>query len=132
MQIDGTPCEKNGNAKAKKLMIIVDGPCWHCQGKMKIVYLMSSNWGMLRGHSNKLPPSQFIEEELQFARSKGVILKVQFSKTRQESYLANTCNNCGNFAGEFKLFDDYIYPASIGELQEQTFEIGEICEECSS
>ncbi len=84
---------------------------------------------MIRGYTC-LPPSEFTDEEKEIAIQKGANLKVQFSKTMEESYVANTCNGCGTFSGNFYLFQDYVSPASFGELPSVKFEIGFDCESC--
>lgn len=128
-KLDGPPCEVCGNPKTKRLMAIIDGPCWQCGNPMKIAYIVSEPLAMIRGHSH-LPPSGFSEDEINFANSKGVLLNMQFSATMEKSYCANTCGHCKTFCGDFYLFKQYISPAGFGEIPSETFEIGEICEEC--
>lgn len=84
------------------------------------------------GGSNHLRPSDFTPDEVEFAKSKGVILKTQFSKTVQGSYVANSCAKCGSFAGDFYLFTQYIAPACYGELPSETFNIGYHCDYCDN
>lgn len=75
-------------------------------------------------------PSSFSEEELKFARQKGAIIKLHYSKTQNENYLANTCPKCGSFAGQFYLFQQYMAPAEFGDLPSQAYEMGYHCEHC--
>jgi hypothetical protein len=122
-------CKVCGQFQQKKIMTIIDGPCWKCGCTMKIASISTSNYGNIRGSSN-LDPSGFTSEEINFARSKGVLLKTHFSKTLQEKYLANTCVKCNSFAGDHYLFTEYISPAEYDELPYEKFEIGYHCENC--
>lgn len=97
---------------------------------MKVATISSSNGGLVRGSTNNLSPSEFTDDEIIFAQSKGVLLKTQYSKTVNEKYVANSCNKCGTFAGDHYLFTQYIAPASYGELPSETFDIGYLCEHC--
>jgi len=117
-------CKTCGHFQQKKLMTIIDGPCWKCGSTMKIATITSSSCG------NNLRPSVFTDDEIIFASSKGVILKTQYSKAVHDSYLANSCPKCGSFAGNFYLFAQYISPADCGELPSQKFDIGYLCGYC--
>lgn len=123
-------CNDCGNFQQKKAMTIIDGPCWKCGSTMKIATISSSNGGIIRGLSNHLSPREFTEQEIRFAKSKGVLLKTQFSKTEGGKYLANSCSKCGAFAGDFYLFTQYIAPAGYGELPSESFDTGYHCECC--
>lgn len=124
-------CKTCGQFQQKKVMTIIDGPCWKCGSTMKVATISSSTGGLVRDSSNNLRPSDFTDEEIKFAKAKGVLLKTQYSKTVNEKYVANSCNKCCAFAGDFYLFTQYIAPASYGELPSQTFDIGYICEHCN-
>ncbi len=123
-------CKECGNFQQKKIMTVIDGPCWKCGETMKIATISSSTGGLIRGYSNNLRPSDFTEKEIEIAKSKGVILKTQFSQTVRDRYVANTCPNCGAFAGDHYLFTQYIAPAEYGELPSETYDIGYHCEYC--
>lgn len=125
-------CKTCGSYQQKKIMTIIDGPCWKCDSIMKVAAISSSNGGYVRKCSNNLRPGDFTEEEIAFALSKGVILKEQFSRTVNDSYVANTCGKCGAFAGDFYLFTQYIAPAGYGGLPSQRFPIGYRCERCDN
>jgi len=99
---------------------------------MKVATISTSSGDMVYGQSNHLRPSDFTPNEIEFAKSKGVILKTHYSKTVQESYVANSCANCGSFAGGFYLFTQYISPASYGELPSEEFDIGYHCDYCNN
>lgn len=123
-------CKNCRHYLQKKIMTIIDGPCWKCNNIMKIATISSGNCGQTHGISTHLGPSYFTAEEIFLAKTKGVILKTQYSKTAGNKYLANSCLKCGSFAGDFYLFTDYIVPAEYGKLPSKTFEIGYYCEHC--
>jgi Competence protein CoiA-like family len=123
-------CKTCGQFQQKRIMTIIDGPCWKCDSTMKVATISSSRGGLINASTNNLRPSDFTEKEIAFAQSKGVKLKTQYSKTVNEKYVANSCNKCGSFAGDFYLFTQYIAPASYGELPSQTFDIDYHCEHC--
>lgn len=123
-------CTICGHFQQKKKMTIIDGPCWKCGSTMKIATISSSNGGLIRGSSNHLRPSDFTNDEISFAKSKGVILKTQYSNTVGDHYVANSCSKCNSFVGDHYLFTQYIAPANLGELPSQTFDIGFHCEHC--
>jgi hypothetical protein len=125
-------CKTCGHFQSKKIMTIIDGPCWKCHSTMKVATISTSSGDMVYGQSNHLRPSDFTPNEIEFAKSKGVMLKTQFSKTVQGSYVANSCVKCGSFAGDFYLFTQYIAPAGYGELPSQTFDIGYHCDYCNN
>jgi len=77
----------------KRYMEIVEAPCCQCGTPMKIALIE------LYG------PDRFSDAEIEFARSHGVLIKEQLSKTMQESYFANTCPKCGAFIGQFFVHD---------------------------
>ncbi len=125
-------CKTCGHFQSKKIMTIIDGPCWKCHSTMKVATISTSSGSMVRGSSNHLRPSDFMPDEIAFAKSKNVILKNQYSNTVDESYVASSCGRCGSFAGDFYLFTQYITPAGRGELPSQTFDIGYHCDYCNN
>lgn len=124
-------CKNCGHYQSKKIMTIIDGPCWKCNNTMKVATISTSSGGSFRRSSNNLGPSDFTPDEIAFAKSKGVILKTQYSKTVHGSYVANSCGKCGSFAGDFYLFTQYIAPAGYGELPSQKIDIGYHCDHCN-
>lgn len=60
-------------------------------------------------------PEAFTEKQIKLSREKGVLLKVQNSKTAEMSYLANTCPKCDAFIGEWFYFAHYFAPAMYGQ-----------------
>ena len=118
-------CKVCGHFQRKTTMTIVDGSCWKCHSTMKVATI---DGGMERGSASG--PDMFTLKEIEIAKSKGVIIKLHYSKTVQEKYLANTCPNCGNFAGDFYLVSQYLAPAISEELPSETFDIGYHCDHC--
>jgi hypothetical protein len=88
----------------ERYMEIVEAPCYQCGASMKIALV------------ELFGPDRFTNGEIEFARSQGVLIKEQFSKTIQESYLANTCPKCDAFIGQFFVHDyqgsGKLYPLS--------------------
>lgn len=119
-------CKKCGHYQQITRMIIVDGFCWKCNSEMKVAAIVGD---MERGGSTA-GPDDFSSKEVEFAKSKGAIIKYHYSKTEQRKYLANTCPKCGRFAGNFFLFSQYIQPADVGELSSESFDIGFHCDYC--
>ncbi len=101
-----------------KNMTIIEGQCWKCEAPMKVAISDSDD-----GMSNFCGPDEFTEEELLFARERGVIIEKQDSKTAEFSYLANTCPHCKTFAGRFHLFLEYVQPASMGDYPSTVHEV---------
>jgi hypothetical protein len=119
-------CAKCGSFQRKTKMQIVSGFCHKCKSKMKVAII---DGGMERGGQN-VGPDNFNNKELEFARSKGVIIKLQYSKTANSSYLANTCPHCGVLTGNHYLFTDFIVPADQNELESESYDIGFHCDNC--
>lgn len=89
---------------SQNTMQINGAECWKCGKSMKMALVL------LKG--DLFGPEGFDEKQLELARSKGVLINMQYSKTTQESYLANTCPTCDAFMGEFFIHD---YLDSPGE-----------------
>ena len=122
-------CNTCNNFQQRVIMKIIDGICWKCGTDMKIAAISSSRYGWIRGGTN-CGPSEFKKDEINFARQKGVLLKIQYSKTAESSYLANTCPKCNMFTGDHYLFSNFIAPANYGDLTSESFELGYNCENC--
>lgn len=119
-------CKTCGHYQQKSTMTIVDGPCWKCHSTMKVAIVEG---GMERGGSSS-GADEFTPQEIEFAKSKGAIIKAHYSKTAHEKYLASTCPRCGTFAGNFYLFTQYLQPALTGELPSETYDTGYYCDHC--
>jgi hypothetical protein len=124
-------CKKCGSYLLKKKMIIVDASCYRCKKQMKVAGIYSQDGRIMRSESTHLPPSSFNKDEIDFARSKGVNLALQYSSTTKMKYLANTCNHCKAFVGDFYTFDEYYAPAFYGDLPSTKYDIGYFCRNCS-
>lgn len=48
-----------------------------------------------------MSPAEFVPLEVAAAAKAGALLREHFSKTTQTKYLANTCEACGTFCGDF-------------------------------
>lgn len=116
------PCPICHQLQTKTVMIIVDGLCWKCGSTMKVAFY--------RIAGATIGPSCFKKEEIDFAKSKGVIIEDHYSFTAEENYLASTCSTCSSFAGDSFLFTQYAFPASLGELSSTSYEVGFHCEHC--
>ena len=91
-------CEICGKRKNTARMRIVDTYCWKCGNKMKMA--------LIDGYAySYLGPTEFNENELRLAAKHGVIIKERYSQTVEDSYLANVCNSCNAFIGDFYLHE---------------------------
>ena len=76
-------------------MLIIDSKCWKCDKEMKCAIIVEKE-----DRIEYTSPKYFTEEQINFAKTKGVTLLLQHSKTAEESYIANTCIHCSSFVGE--------------------------------
>jgi len=91
--------------------MIISAECWQCDKPM-LIALIGDNAGNLYGG-----PEGFSNEEVSLAEEHGVLLKTIFSKTSEETYLANVCKECGAFVGQFFFFAHYYTPALYGHYK---------------
>jgi hypothetical protein len=76
-------------------------------------------------------PDSFDFNELELARQNGVLIQNKYSKTAEESYLANVCQNCHSFIGRYtSLFTDYYFEAVNGTLNREVIDAGYFCRHC--
>jgi hypothetical protein len=115
-------CKTCGGYQSEKSLVIIDSECWKCNSKMKVA-IMDCN-----GHYTG--PEAFTGDELTFARSKGVLIKNNFSKTVGESYLSNTCPTCAALTGQHYLFTDHYTEAMNGYYTYESYPAGYSCEYC--
>jgi hypothetical protein len=115
-------CPTCGRYQYKKYLFIAEVRCWKCNSPMKAA-ITARKEGMING------PEAFNIKELELAKLKGVVIKEKYSKTAEQKYLANTCNKCDSFYGEFFLFDIFV-DCSENEVQSKIFEVGYFCEYC--
>jgi hypothetical protein len=118
-------CKDCGNYKMKKELVVLDENCYRCGKPMKICYILNN------GNDSFERPSEFNENEIDFAKSKGVLLEMRYSKTINMKYLANVCPNCRAFVGDWFLFDDYIIENSYNENIPK-YDMGYYCGECNN
>jgi hypothetical protein len=97
--------------EASDEMMIISAECWQCD-KAMLVALMGDDQGNL-----SCGPEGFSEDDRKLAEAHGVLLKTVSSKTAEETYLANTCKECGAFVGQFYFFAHYYTPALYGHYQ---------------
>jgi len=119
-------CDKCGNYQQITRMIIVDGYCWRCASEMRVACIIED----MEYDGTTVGPEEFSPQQVEFAKSKGAIIKYHFSKTEQRKYLANTCPKCGTFAGNHYLFTQYVQPADCGELYSEKYDMGYHCDYC--
>jgi Competence protein CoiA-like family len=119
-------CKICNNFLHKTKMTIVDGDCWKCKKTMKVAVVE----GGLERSGSCVGPEKFSKKEIEFATSKGVIIREHYSNVVKEKYLANTCSSCGTFAGNFYLYKEYFSPAQTGELDSVTYDVGHNCNNC--
>lgn len=98
----GSVCTRSKCPKCKAPLFdveihVVDGECWKCRAAMKIAFGY--------GEGGMAGPGEFNAHAVSVARQHGAILRERFSNVVKERYLANTCQRCGNFCGEFYLHD---------------------------
>ena len=120
-------CKSCNSPLSLKIMKIIEGDCWKCNASMKIA-VMHSPHDQIRGSTHP-GPDLFNTEEVDFARSKEVIIKSHHSHTAEETYQANTCGSCDAFVGSHFLFE-YSCQADEKTLENTDFEIGYHCENC--
>ena len=71
---------------------------------MKVAMLVANN-GL-----SKLSPAEFNDREIETATSLGANIKLKYSQTVNELYLANTCEHCNAFVGDFYMNQYYYLP----------------------
>nr|DAN31051.1 MAG TPA: DNA topoisomerase I [Caudoviricetes sp.] len=91
-------CEICGKRKNTARMRIVDTHCWKCGNKMKMALIDGCAYSYLG-------PTDFNKNELRLAAKHGVTIKERYSQTVEDSYLANVCNTCNAFIGDFYLHE---------------------------
>lgn len=111
-------CEVCGHRKNMAQMRVVDTSCWKCHHIMKMAMITDANFCQVLG------PNDFTKNELLLAKQQGVTIEYSYSKTMEDSYLANVCKTCHAFIGEFYLHE-YIFDESY-----ETINIGHKCFQC--
>lgn len=121
-------CEKCGKELLNSTITIINASCWKCNNLMKVAVVRG---GIDRNAGGTIGPNQFSSLELEIAQNNRVLIKMQYSKTMDESYLANTCKYCDTFVGNHFLHQEYLFSASSGELEYIELEGEPYCEYCS-
>jgi hypothetical protein len=85
-------CKICGKPQEKMIMQIITAPCWKCHAAIKIALISPPSF---------FGPEKFTTQQLEFARSKGVVIKKINSQTSESTYFANTYSNCDQFVGAF-------------------------------
>lgn len=88
-------------SEPKPCINILVNECWRCKNDMLVSYYDD-------GTLIPCGPSNFTEKQVAIASNAGCIIKESYSKTMQESYLANICPHCGAMIGDF-FYHDYTY-----------------------
>jgi len=84
-------CNACGNYKNLNEVRIVNIQCWKCGSDYKAA-VATNDWSFYG-------PDRFSQEEIEAARSHGVLLEERFSKTLEKRYVANTCPSCRSVHG---------------------------------
>jgi hypothetical protein len=88
-------------------MEITEDKCRDCNAPLKVAI------GIMGG--SFYGPERFDAKEIAFARSKGVRLEEKYSRTMDETYLANSCPKCSSFIGAF-FVHDYLYAGTMYDI----------------
>ena len=120
-------CKHCDNPLSLKIMKIIETECWKCNSSMKVA-IMHSPDDFIKGSSHP-GPDLFDNEDIDFAKSKEVLIMPHHSKTADDTYLANTCGSCNAFVGGHYLFD-YFCRAEENKIESTDFEVGYHCETC--
>lgn len=125
-------CKDCGHYLLKLKMMVIDATCYRCKSDMKCATVYRQDYGAVRLGSNYCDPDDFTQEEIAFARSKGVVLKERYSKMSGYKYLANVCDKCNAFVGNHYLFTDYIAQVGPNGYASNEYEVGYECGYCAS
>jgi hypothetical protein len=116
-------CKICGEYMIKKDLIVLNERCYNCGNSMMVCYINTNN-----GYKT---PAEFNKYEIDFARSKNVLLEMRFSKTVNKKYLANICPCCKAFVGGWFLFDDIILEHAYDENIPK-YDMGYYCDKCNN
>ena len=96
-------CKKCGSVMNHVQMVTVSSNCWMCRQKMTIAMLATKNGEIFS-------PADFSKEDIEIATTLGANIKPSYSKTVNESYLANVCKHCNAFVGDHYIHNYYYLP----------------------
>lgn len=108
-------CKRCQRPLYRKELKIVEDDCWKCHRPMKI--------GVLTAEGLGASLDLLTDEERSTAVGHGLILKRQYSRTKDSNYIASTCDSCNAFSGEF-FAHHYFY------MEGQTLQLGWLCYDC--
>ncbi len=97
-------CKKCGEIMLHAQMVTVAAKCRRCGEEMKVAMLSAKNGHYLLG------PAYFNDQEIKMAMDMGANLEKRYSKTMNETYLANVCKKCLSFIGKFYIHNYYYAP----------------------
>ncbi len=115
-----------GNCTHRKKLFIITGYCWRCQFPVKVAVKNCEP----EEYNYPCGPEGFTLSEIELARVAGVKIKVRFSKTLNESYMANICPKCNALIGKHYLFTNYYLLAMHGDLDYEIAYQGLMCFDC--
>lgn len=117
-------CPDCQHHQEKTIMTIIDLPCWNCKSNMKIAVVESGT-----GRGQNLDAMKYTPKEIEIALSKGVLIKMKYSKSSYQKYYANTCKQCGCFVGDYYLRS--IFETALnGEYHYERLDAGYYCGYC--
>ena len=105
-------CDKCSSPLPQRTVVIKTINCWKCDQNINVAL------GYKDGH--ELEQGNFTNEELEFARSNGVILDRRYSSTAGTKYVANVCPGCDNIQGNWFLHMDPYHNRFILDKTEKT------------
>jgi hypothetical protein len=121
-------CQICGEYMIKKDLIVLNEHCCNCGNSMKVCYIKTD-----LGYKT---PFKFNEYEINFAKSKDVLLEIRFHKIENKRYLAHICPNCktsfdcnASF-GDWFLSDDIIIE-SVHDENIPKYDMGYYCYKCN-
>ena len=91
-------CEECSSPLPRRTIAIDLKNCWKCNKNIKIAVGYKNNENMEQ--------DLFTDEEVEFTKQNGVILKHRFSGTIKAKYLANVCPYCDQIQGNWFLYQD--------------------------
>lgn len=90
-------CKKCGKRMINPKLVTVTTECYRCKKKMKLA--------MIAAPGRVLSPAKFNKEEVEIAKTLGVNIQDKYSNTRKDNYLANVCEYCNAFVGDFYIYN---------------------------
>lgn len=97
-------CKTCGSHLRDAVMSIFNRGCWYC-GRYylhSVIYHHDNEYGVVC-----TGPEDFTLDEIEFARSKGVIIEWRYSQTIRDYYYAMVCPFCNRIRGQFFLHNDF-------------------------